>query len=133
MSALDDFRRGHSFAVCVDSDGCAMDTMNIKHIRCFGPCMVAEWGLETWRDAILERWNVINLYSGTRGINRFKGLAMALREINERYTPVGVDGLVSGCVGDGGEGRGWKTISTINFASVAPFGKHCKDDVHEST
>ena len=94
MSALDDFKRGHFFAVCVDSDGCAMDTMNIKHIRCFGPCMVAEWGLEAWRDEILKRWNEINLYSGTRGINRFKGLAMALGEINTRYTPIdGVEEL----------------------------------------
>jgi phosphoglycolate phosphatase-like HAD superfamily hydrolase len=91
MSALDDFKRNHSLAVCVDSDGCAMDTMNIKHIRCFGPCMVAEWGLEAWRDEILTRWNEINLYSGTRGINRFKGLAMALGEINARYTPI--DGI----------------------------------------
>ena len=91
MSALDDYKRNHSFAVCVDSDGCAMDTMNIKHIRCFGPCMVAEWGLEAWRDEILERWNEINLYSGTRGINRFKGLAMALGEISARYTPI--DGI----------------------------------------
>ena len=91
MSALDDYKRNHSFAVCVDSDGCAMDTMNIKHIRCFGPCMVAEWGLEAWRDEILTRWNEINLYSGTRGINRFKGLAMALGEINARYTPI--DGI----------------------------------------
>ena len=91
MSALDDYKRNHSFAVCVDSDGCAMDTMNIKHIRCFGPCMVAEWGLEAWRDEILKRWDEINLYSGTRGINRFKGLAMALGEINARYTPI--DGI----------------------------------------
>ena len=94
MSALDDFGRIRRFAVCVDSDGCAMDTMNIKHIRCFGPCMVAEWRLEAWRDEILTRWNEINLYSGTRGINRFKGLAMALGEINARYTPIdGVEEL----------------------------------------
>ena len=51
MPALEDFRRSKGFAVCVDSDGCAMDTMNIKHIRCFGPCMVEEWGLEAWREA----------------------------------------------------------------------------------
>ena len=88
MPALEDYKRIRSLAVCVDSDGCAMDTMNIKHIRCFGPCMVAEWGLEAWQDAILRRWNVINLYSGTRGINRFKGLAMALKEIDRQYTPI---------------------------------------------
>ena len=95
MSALDDFKKDKRFAVCVDSDGCAMDTMNIKHFRCFGPCMVEEWRLEPWRDAILERWNEINLYSGTRGINRFKGLAMALGEIDRQYTPIdGVELLV---------------------------------------
>ena len=96
MSALEDFKRIKRLAVCVDSDGCAMDTMNIKHIRCFGPCMVAEWGLQPWEKPILERWNVINLYSGTRGINRFKGLAMALREINAQYTPIdGIDLLTA--------------------------------------
>ena len=50
--------------------------------------MVTEWGLEEWKDAILDRWNVINLFSMTRGINRFKGLAMALGEINEKYVPI---------------------------------------------
>lgn len=72
----------------MDSDGCAMDTMDIKHIRCFGPCMVAEWGLEEWRDAILERWNEINLYTMTRGVNRFKGLVKALDEIREKYCEI---------------------------------------------
>ncbi len=88
MSIFDSFVRKHDYLVCVDSDGCVMDTMNCKHFNCFGPCMVAEWGLEEWKDAILERWNVINLFSMTRGINRFKGLAMALGEINDQYTPI---------------------------------------------
>ena len=65
-----------------------MDTMDIKHFRCFGPCMVEEWGLEEWAEPILNRWNAINLYSGTRGINRFKGLAMALTEIDKVYHPI---------------------------------------------
>jgi len=79
----------------VDSDGCVMDTMNCKHFHCFGPCMVTEWGLEEWKDEILDRWNVINLFSMTRGINRFKGLAMALKEIDGKYTKItGVDALV---------------------------------------
>ena len=88
MSIFDSFHRKHDYLVCVDSDGCVMDTMNCKHFHCFGPCMVAEWGLEQWKEEILERWNVINLFSMTRGINRFKGLAMALGEINEKYTPI---------------------------------------------
>lgn len=86
MSIFDSFEKKHEYLVCVDSDGCVMDTMNCKHFRCFGPCMVDEWGLDPWREEILERWNEINLFSMTRGINRFKGLAIALGEINEKYT-----------------------------------------------
>ena len=94
MSIFDSFERKHDFLICVDSDGCVMDTMNCKHFHCFGPCMVTEWGLEEWKDAILERWNVINLFSMTRGINRFKGLAMALGEIHQQYTPIsGIEAL----------------------------------------
>jgi len=85
MSIFDSFERKHDYLVCVDSDGCVMDTMNCKHFGCFGPCMVTEWELEEWKDAILDRWNVINLFSMTRGINRFKGLAMALGEIDTQY------------------------------------------------
>ena len=77
MNDLDNFKKTKEFLVCVDSDGCAMDTMDIKHIRCFGPVMVEQWGLQKWKKQILERWNEINLYSMTRGINRFKGLAIA--------------------------------------------------------
>ena len=88
MSFFDAFTRKHDYLVCVDSDGCVMDTMNCKHFHCFGPCMVTEWGLETWKDEILDRWNVINLFSMTRGINRFKGLAMALGEIDKKYKPI---------------------------------------------
>jgi len=82
------FTKKKDFLICVDSDGCAMDTMDVKHFRCFGPCMVQEWGLEEWAEPILQRWNEINLYTMTRGINRFKGLAAALKEIDAQYTPI---------------------------------------------
>ncbi len=88
MSKLSEYKKKKEFLVCVDSDGCAMDTMDIKHIRCFGPCMVDEWGLEQWKEEILNRWNEINLYTMTRGINRYKGLSIALQEINEKYTAI---------------------------------------------
>lgn len=94
MTDLQHFVKNREYLVCVDSDGCAMDTMDIKHFRCFGPCMVEEWGLEEWAQPILARWNEINLYTMTRGVNRFKGLAMALDEINAQYTAVeGLDEL----------------------------------------
>lgn len=82
------------YLICVDSDGCAMDTMTIKHVKCFGPDMVKEWELQKWEDEILTRWNNINLYTKKRGINRFQSLALILEEINKKYTPIeGVETL----------------------------------------
>ncbi|MBO5176275.1 MAG: HAD family hydrolase [Lachnospiraceae bacterium] len=95
MSVFDTFTKKHDYLVCVDSDGCAMDTMDCKHFHCFGPCMVTEWGLDEWREPVLFRWNEVNLYQMTRGINRFKALAICLKEISEEYTPIeGIDALV---------------------------------------
>lgn len=94
--SVQNFRKSKEYLICVDSDGCAMDTMDSKHRLCFGPCMVEEWGLQQWREEILARWNEINLYTRTRGINRFKGLAMALQEIDSRYTSIeGVKALAA--------------------------------------
>ena len=96
MNNLDGYIKKREYLICVDSDGCAMDTMDIKHIKCFGPCMVDEWALHHWRDAILRRWNEINLYTLTRGINRFRGLAVALDEIDKQYTRIdGIEELLS--------------------------------------
>lgn len=88
---LEKFNKQKDFLICIDSDGCAIDTMDIKHIKCFGPCMITEWDLEEWREPILDSWNEVNLYTLTRGINRFKGLAVALTEINDKY--IKIEGL----------------------------------------
>ncbi|MGN1307861.1 MAG: HAD family hydrolase [Faecousia sp.] len=80
-----------NYLICIDSDGCAIDSMEIKHRRCFGPCIIDVWHLEEWKTPILERWNEINLYSMTRGINRFLGLEKMLAEIHTAYTEI--DGL----------------------------------------
>ena len=78
------YNKEKDFLICIDSDGCAMDTMNSKHFNSFGPEFVKSYGLEEYRDEALEYWNEINLFTGTRGINRFKGLAMAVREMSDR-------------------------------------------------
>lgn len=92
MSAIfDKLKKKKDYLICVDSDGCAMDTMNIKHIQCFGPCMIEEWELGEWEEAILTRWNEINLYTMTRGINRFLGLLKVLQEVDKQY--VSIEGL----------------------------------------
>ncbi len=89
------FTKRKDFLICIDSDGCVMDTMNAKQSRCFGPCMVEEWGLEQWREEVLARWYDINLYAHTRGVNRFQTLAIALQEINQKYCSIpNLDALV---------------------------------------
>ncbi|MDN8848173.1 HAD family hydrolase, partial [Staphylococcus aureus] len=55
--------------------------MTIKHERAFGPALVEEWHLEDESERILERWNALNLYEITRGINRFRGLEKMLGEL----------------------------------------------------
>lgn len=70
------------FLICVDSDGCAMDTMNSKHVNYFGPILVDCYGLQEIRAEVLKRWNTINLYSMTRGINRFLALKLLLEELS---------------------------------------------------
>ena len=77
--------------ICIDSDGCAIDSMECKHRLCFGPLIIDVWHLEQWKDEILNRWNEINLYSQMRGINRFLGLEIMLSEVDSTYRKI--DGL----------------------------------------
>lgn len=83
-----EFTKKKNFLICVDSDGCAMDTMNIKHEKYFGPLAAEVFGIKN-RDEFLGIWNRINLYSTTRGINRFKGLVLALQEAKANGEDVG--------------------------------------------
>lgn len=84
-------KKEKDFLVCIDSDGCVMDTMDIKHAKCLAPCMLKVWGLEKYRLELIARWREINIYSLDRGINRFLGLARMLGEIHDNYKRV--DGL----------------------------------------
>jgi len=88
MSVFNGYKKNREFLVCIDSDGCAMDTMDCKHFHCFGPCMVDEWELGEWRDEILEYWNQVNLYTMTRGINRFLALGKVLMHVNGTYREI---------------------------------------------
>ncbi|WP_156009999.1 HAD family hydrolase [Streptococcus ruminantium] len=65
------------YVFCVDSDGCVMDTMTYKHKLFFGPLAADVFGIED-REPFLKEWNWVNLYSRTRGINRFVGLVTGL-------------------------------------------------------
>ena len=85
------FQRKKDFLVCIDSDGCAMDTMNLKHYRAFGPELVKIFNLQDHAEPILHYWNKVNLFSKKRALNRFKGFFEVCRYIDKHFIPV--DGL----------------------------------------
>ena len=83
------------YLICIDSDGCVINGMTVKHMKCFGPGIVEVFSLEEHREDILSYWNTINLYSSTRGINRFPGLVMALKyAIEKGYLDMDISQLV---------------------------------------
>ena len=98
MTSFDGFKKTKDYLICVDSDGCVMDSMSVKHIECFGPAMVEEWNLREFRADALRIWNEVNLYTATRAINRFKGLDIVLNRINQEYCMIdGIEELDEWC------------------------------------
>ena len=83
QTVFEQYEKSSEFLVCVDSDGCAMDTMEIKHRKCFAPEMIKTWNLFEKENYILNLWYDLNLYTRTRGINRFKGLAETFKIISK--------------------------------------------------
>ena len=79
-----DFTPKHDYLVGVDSDGCAFDTMELKHKECFIPNIINYWGLQGVSKYAREAAEFVNLYSKSRGINRFPALVEALRWTNKR-------------------------------------------------
>lgn len=74
--ALRQLPKRHDFFVGVDSDGCAFDTMEVKHKECFIPNIVNSYDLAAISKYVREAAEFVNLYSHWRGINRFPALAM---------------------------------------------------------
>ncbi|MCG8480763.1 MAG: HAD family hydrolase [Spirochaetales bacterium] len=67
-----------SFMVCIDSDGCAFDTMEIKHRQVFIPQAIRSLALQDIADEYRTVAERVNLYSRSRGANRFEALVMCL-------------------------------------------------------
>jgi len=81
---LDSYTKKHDFLVGIDSDGCAFDTMELKHKECFIPNIVKYFGLQSVSKYAREAAEFVNLYSQWRGINRFPALTMAIDLLKER-------------------------------------------------
>jgi len=74
----------HEFLVGIDSDGCVFDTMELKHKECFIPNIINYYELQGVSKYAREAAEFVNLYSKSRGINRFPALIEALEWLQKR-------------------------------------------------
>lgn len=81
---LADLQPQRAFFVGIDSDGCAFDSMEIKHKECFCPNIVKWWDLQAVSKYAREAAEFVNLYSKWRGINRWPALTMVFDLLRER-------------------------------------------------
>lgn len=78
---LDGFRPERESLICIDSDGCAFDTMGIKQRECFCPWMIAYFHLQPVARAARECKEFADLYSKTRGANRHVTIKRILSDL----------------------------------------------------
>ncbi len=74
----------HDFLIGIDSDGCVFDTMELKHKECFIPNTIKYYDLQAISKYAREAAEFVNLYSKSRGINRFPALVETLEWLQKR-------------------------------------------------
>jgi len=79
-----DYPPQHDFLIGIDSDGCAFDTMELKQKECFAPNTIKYWNLQGVSKYAREASEFVNLYSTSRGINRFPALVEVLQWLKRR-------------------------------------------------
>lgn len=83
-SPLAALNKQFDFLVAIDSDGCAFDSMEIKHKECFIPPFIRNMGLQAVSKYARECCEFANLYSKDRGANRFPAYLKALDLLAQR-------------------------------------------------
>jgi len=81
---LVEMKPNYDFFVGIDSDGCAFDTMEIKHKECFCPNIINYWDLQAVSKYAREAAEFVNLYSKWRGINRWPALVKVFDLLRDR-------------------------------------------------
>jgi phosphoglycolate phosphatase-like HAD superfamily hydrolase len=81
---LAEFTPEREFLVGIDSDGCVFDTMELKHKECFIPAFIKHYDLQGVSKYAREASEFVNLYSKSRGVNRFPGLVEQLDWLRRR-------------------------------------------------
>ena len=81
---LTEFKPQKRFFIGIDSDGCVFDSMEPKQKEFFCPNVIRFFGLFPIARIARETWEFTNLYSQTRGINRFLALLHAFDLLQKR-------------------------------------------------
>jgi phosphoglycolate phosphatase-like HAD superfamily hydrolase len=81
---LRDLKPAKKFFAGLDSDGCVFDTMEIKQKECFAPMFIKHFHLQAASRYARETWEFVNLYSKSRGCNRFHALSLAFNLLRDR-------------------------------------------------
>jgi phosphoglycolate phosphatase-like HAD superfamily hydrolase len=71
------------FLIAIDSDGCAFDSMELKHKECFIPNIIQHWRLQPIARYARQASEFVNLYSRWRGVNRFPALLKTFELLRE--------------------------------------------------
>ena len=82
-AALKNFQPKHEYFVGIDSDGCAFNSMEVKHNDCFSVNLIKHFGLPAVSRQVHQAWDFVNLYSKTRGCNRFKAILLVCDLLRE--------------------------------------------------
>jgi len=72
------------FFIGFDSDGCVFDSMEIKQKECFCPAFVNNYDLQGVAKVARQTLEFVNLYSRTRGVNRFHAAIRVIELLAER-------------------------------------------------
>ncbi|MFY9263515.1 MAG: HAD family hydrolase [Actinomycetaceae bacterium] len=96
---LVNFKPTKDYFVGIDSDGCAIDAMDIKHYECFTPAYIKYFDLQPISTMVRETAVFVNLHSTTRGKNRWVTLDIIFDMLKDR--PEVVERAVK--LPDGGE------------------------------
>ena len=83
-SVLTDFTKKREFLVCMDSDGCVMDTVSIKHTIVMCPELIRVFALDDHADFVASAWEEINLRNITRGLSRFESVVLVFDRLKNR-------------------------------------------------
>jgi phosphoglycolate phosphatase-like HAD superfamily hydrolase len=81
---IEDYQPKKEYLVGIDSDGCVFDTMELKHKECFIPPFINHYELQGVSKYARDAAEFVNLYSKSRGVNRFRALVEQLDWLGRR-------------------------------------------------